>query len=113
MPLSEHEQRILAEIERRLSEDDPGFVERARKTTSTDHRLRRLRWSVIGFVVGFVALLGLTFNIALGFGGFALMMVSVVTGATALRGLATEGPEALVERIRSAFRRKDRKDQAS
>ena len=42
MPLSEHEQRILEEMERRLAEEDPRPVETVARTTVSGHALRRV-----------------------------------------------------------------------
>lgn len=104
MPLSENEERILAEIERRLSEDDPRFVERARRTTVTDRRSRHARLGALGFVLGFLLLLGLTFHIAFGFVGFALMLLSLVVGVRALTSGSGNGP--LGARLRRALSRR-------
>ena len=46
MPLSDHEQRILEEIERRLAEDDPAFVEQVGRTDLYTHLARRIRLAV-------------------------------------------------------------------
>ena len=46
MPLSDHEQRILDEIERRLAEDDPAFVEQVGRTDLYTHLARRIRLAV-------------------------------------------------------------------
>lgn len=104
MPLSEHEEQILAEIERGLSQDDPRFVQRARRSTPADLRSRRLRLAGLGLVLGFVCLLGLTFHIGFGFAGFALMLTSVVVGARAVSG--REG-EPIGARLRRAFSRRE------
>ena len=55
MPLSEHEQRILEEIEERLKEEDPHFVQRASLPLSA-HLARRIRWATLAFCAGFVML---------------------------------------------------------
>lgn len=57
MPLSEHEQRILEEIEQRLAEDDPRLVEQVGRTDLYTHLARRIRLAVIAFVFGCVLLL--------------------------------------------------------
>lgn len=87
MPLSEHEERILAEIERQLAAEDPRFVARARKRRSRPRSSRtlRLRVAVILAVLGFLSLLGLIFHIAFGAAGMALLLAGIVLGATALR----------------------------
>ena len=106
MPLSEHEERALAEIERRLYEDDPRFVATVSTTTVARVHLRRVRLSALGFVVGLILLLGLTFNLAFGVAGFALMLVSVIAGASAIRALSAGGG-VLAEELRRAFARRD------
>ena len=78
MPLSEHEQRILEEIERRLAEDDPRLVESVRRTSLTTHLLRRVRWGVVAFAVGFLLLLGVIFSIWVAVAGFAVMLASAL-----------------------------------
>jgi uncharacterized membrane protein len=88
MPLSEHEERILAEIERQLAEEDPRFVARARRNSGGQADARRLRWAVVGFVVGLIGLLAVSFG-TIGFVfaaiGIALMITSVVVGVSAAR----------------------------
>ena len=57
MPLSEHEQRILEEIERRLAEDDPKLVEQVGRTDLYTHLARRIRLAAVAFVLGCALLL--------------------------------------------------------
>ena len=45
MPLSEHEQRILEEIEKRLAEEDPRLVEQVGRTDLYTHLARRIRFA--------------------------------------------------------------------
>lgn len=106
MPLSEHEERILAEIERRLSQDDPRFVQRARRVGGRGSVVVRWRLAVVGFVVGLGCLLAVTFSLVLGLVGFGLMFGSVLLAVTALRG----GPpgSSLRQRLQRIF--EDRQD---
>jgi len=85
MPLSEHEERILAEIERQLAAEDPRFVARARRTRSGPSRTLRLRLAVAMAVLGLLSLIGLTFSIAFGAVGMVLLLGAILLGATALR----------------------------
>lgn len=85
MPLSDREERILAEIERQLADDDPRFVARARRTRGSRPRRPRLPWAIAGFVVGLLCLFGLVVHIALGFVGFTLMFVSVLVAVPELQ----------------------------
>ena len=58
MPLSEHEQRLLEQIERALVDDDPKFASSVR---TGDRRLksrRRLQLGAVLVVVGFAILVG-------------------------------------------------------
>lgn len=79
MPLSEHEQRILAELEESLSKQDPRFAENVRKTTVYSHSGRRVRWGILGFILG-LALLLFTFSrsVLVGLVGVAIMFASLV-----------------------------------
>lgn len=101
MPLSEHEERILAEIERGLSEEDPRFLHRSRRVTGPDQRARRVRLAVVAFALGVVSLLAITFHIALGFLGAALMFAGVLLGVSALQGDDRSG--AFRQRVRRLF----------
>ena len=57
MPLSEHEQRILEEIEKRLAEEDPRLVEQVGRTDLYTHLARRIRIAALVFFVGLLLLL--------------------------------------------------------
>lgn len=89
MPLSEHEERILAEIERQLAAEDPRFVARARKRRRSSRTLR-LRLAVSLAVLGFFSLLGLVSHIAFGAVGMTLLLVGIVLGASTMRERADE-----------------------
>jgi type IV secretory pathway VirB3-like protein len=79
MPLSEHEQRILAELEDSLAKEDPRFVKSVREKNVYAHGGRRVRWGVAGFVAG-LAILVVFFsrNVLVGLVGVALMFVSAL-----------------------------------
>jgi type IV secretory pathway VirB3-like protein len=79
VPLSEHEQRILAELEESLSKNDPSFAKSVRDTDVYAHGGRRVRWGIAGFVAGLLLLvLCFSHSIILGLVGVALMFVSAV-----------------------------------
>jgi Flp pilus assembly protein TadB len=89
MPLSEHEQRILAEIERRLLEEDPKFAHQVGSSFRA-HLARRLKLAVAGFVLGLVVLVaGFVQNVAVGVAGFVIMLVSVFVFVRTMRRRAT------------------------
>ena len=56
MPLSDHEQRILAELEESLVRQDPEFAERVRSETVYRHAGRYCKWAAVTFVLGVVIL---------------------------------------------------------
>lgn len=107
MPLSEHEERALEEIARHLSEEDPKFVATVSNQSPVRVHLRRLRWAAVGFVVGLVLLLGLTFHFLFGLVGFGLMLASVIAAAGAVRKL-TGGGSRVMDELRRAFGREER-----
>ena len=59
VPLSEDEQRILHEIEQRLTEDDPRLVREVGSTTVYTHALRNLKLASVVFVIGVVLMIWL------------------------------------------------------
>ena len=85
MPLSEHEQRILAEIERRLLEEDPKFAQQVGSSFQA-HLARRLKLAGLGFVLGLVILVvGFIQNVGLGVAGFVVMLISIFEVVRTLR----------------------------
>lgn len=91
MPLSDHEQRILAEIEKRLLEEDPKFAQQV-STSFRAHLANRIKLAVAGFVLGLaVVLIGVTVaqSTLLGLAGFALMIGSILYFVQAVRRRAT------------------------
>ena len=88
MPLSEHEQRLLDEIEQALCAEDPKFVSSVRSARPRSRVRMMLALSAIGVILGLaVVLIGLTANVILvGVLGFVLIVGSCVAAASALRG---------------------------
>ena len=83
LPLSEHEERILAEIERQLAADDPRFVARARRRRPLTRSIR-LRLAIVLAVLGILSVVGLVVHIAFGALGMLLLFGAIVLAATAL-----------------------------
>ena len=78
MPLDEREQRILEEIERRFYEQDPKLAQTVATTTLRSVRRRRIRWAVIGAVLGlFVMLVTFQRYTWLALIGFIVMLASI------------------------------------
>src|SRR3954454_17944940 len=78
MPLSDHEQRILEEIERRLAEDDPAFVEQVGRTDLYSHLSRRIRLATIAFCVGLVMIMLFVWSVVVAAIGFVVTLMSAV-----------------------------------
>ncbi|HVE92401.1 MAG TPA: DUF3040 domain-containing protein [Actinomycetota bacterium] len=89
--LSEHEQRILQEIERSLAAEDPDIERRLRNAKSPHDAKRRLRLGILGFLIGLALLLGFAVNLAFGLAGFLVMLVSAVAIGASLRELGSAG----------------------
>jgi len=79
VPLSEHEQRILAELEESLSQQDPTFADRVANETVYRHAGRKCKWAAVTFVLGLVELIALySVSVILGLLGVAIMFGSAV-----------------------------------
>jgi hypothetical protein len=101
MPLSEDEQRILAEIEKNLHESDPRLAKEVSETTVYRHALGSLKWSVLGFVLGIAVMVStLQVHYLLAFCGFLLMLVSALGFERNLRMMGRAG----LNQVSSAFR---------
>lgn len=102
MPLSEHEQRILREIEDNLSASDPNLAKQVSETTLYRHAVRTIVWAALGFVVGLV-LLVLTFTSSLWLGvvGFGVMLACLLVIERNIRKLGKAGMDSLTSSMRS------------
>ena len=102
MPLSEHEQRVLQELEQALYQQDPAFADRVRSETVYRHAGRYLKWSVLGFIVGLAVMIAFfTTSVALGFAGVLIMFASLVTFWTNLRRMGKAGLEDIGRTLRA------------
>ncbi len=93
MPLSEHEQRQLEQIEQALYAEHPRFARAVRAADPRVHYRRRVVYAAILFLIG-VALLpvGVSTYIAISVAGFVIMLGSCYWAAISYRrmnGLAT------------------------
>ncbi len=100
MPLSDHEQRILDEIERRLAEDDPRLVEQVGRTTLSAHLTRRIRLASFAFLIGLVLLMLFTVALWVAAAGFLIMVLSLLLGARYLKQLGKDQVRALQQEDR-------------
>ena len=92
MPLSEHEQRILAELEESLVRQDPQFAERVRSETVYRHAGRYCKWAAVGFVAGVAILVAFySESIVAGLVGVAIIFGSAVVFERNLRRMGKAG----------------------
>lgn len=93
MPLSDHEQRLLDQIERALYAEDPKFASNVRATDLRTHLRRRLRRSAALFVFGFaLVFVGLvSTQIWISIVGFVLMVFAAFVGLMSWKRLSTRG----------------------
>jgi hypothetical protein len=91
VPLSDHEQRLLEQIERALYAEDPKFASSVRATDLRTHYRRRLIRSAIGFVVGLAILVaGVVIQgayLVVGVIGFLVMLGFALLGVSAWKRL--------------------------
>ncbi|MFI9429421.1 MULTISPECIES: DUF3040 domain-containing protein [Streptosporangium] len=82
MPLSDHEQRLLDQIEQALYAEDPKWANTVRISDPRSHYKRRLVKASIGFLLGIVLLMVgvVIINIPLGVGGFVVMLAACLWG---------------------------------
>lgn len=102
MPLSEHEQRLLEQMEKALYAEDPKFATSLRSSPGARAAKGRAALGVLGVLGGIALLIGgvATTIIALGVVGFLAMLVGAVaiysafTHRSASETEAEESPEA-------------------
>jgi len=101
VPLSEDEQRILTDIEQHLYESDPKLVNEVSKTTVYTHAFRNMKWASLGFVAGVILMIALLpVNYVLAFGGFLLMLASVLMFERNARRLGKVGLDQMTRSMR-------------
>jgi hypothetical protein len=99
VPLSDHEQRLLDQIERALYAEDPKFASAVRSTDPKVHYKRRIWKAGVGFVLGlFVVMAGPILNtmpisIVISVAGFLLMVFCCAWGLTSWKRMTGVGAE--------------------
>jgi hypothetical protein len=137
VPLSEHEQRQLEQIEQALYAEHPRFARAVRASDPRVHYRRRLIQAGLGFLVGVGALVaGVAIkDLWIGVAGFVVMLACSMwalssyrhmTGVTTGRGLARErrsgrqghppgragrpSTQGMMERLEERWRRRQERD---
>jgi len=93
VPLSEHEQRLLDQIERALYQEDPKFASTVRQTDLRTHMKRRLRRAAVVLVLGFAVMFAglITSQPVVGVLGFVVMVGALLLAMTSWKRMGTGG----------------------
>jgi hypothetical protein len=93
MPLSEHEQRMLEQIEKGLYAEDPKFAHSVRARDPRVHYRRRVILAAIGFLLGVGLLLAgvIIKYIPMGVAGFLVMLTCAMWALTSWRHMTGPG----------------------
>jgi hypothetical protein len=134
VPLSEHEQRQLEQIEQALYAEHPRFARAVRASDPRVHYRRRLVQAAVGFLLGVGLLVAGVFlkDLWLGVGGFVVMlacslwalssyrhMAGINSGRNSGRGLSRErrssrqprpASSGMMERLEERWRRRQERD---
>jgi len=114
VPLSEHEERLLDQIERALEAEDPKFAHAVRTSDPRVHYKRRMVKAGLGFLLGVVLLLAgvISKYVWIGVAGFLVMLASAMWALTSWRringGSSTGGSQVVPLRRRGRARRRAR-----
>ncbi|MBA3619121.1 MAG: DUF3040 domain-containing protein [Acidothermales bacterium] len=126
MPLSDHEQRLLEQMEQALYAEDPKFASALRGSDLRNHYRRRAVKAVIGFILGVVLLMaGAIFKAPpVSVIGFVIMLTAALFGLSSWKRTpragelhTTSGPSgpsrqkakpksSMMERIEERWRRR-------
>lgn len=92
MPLSEREERILADIERQLADDDPRFMARTRRRNHGRgwSRQAKLRAAIVLAIVGVAGVALLVVSVAFAAAGIVLIFLAILLAVGAHRQVATK-----------------------
>jgi hypothetical protein len=95
MPLSEHEQRILEDIERRLQQEDPRLAQQVARTSLSSHFTKRIRVGAVAFLLGFVMLMLFVVSVWVAIVGFGVMLGAALFVYHQLRRMSGEQVRAV------------------
>jgi DUF3040 family protein len=125
VPLSEHEQRQLEQIEQALYADYPKLAQSVRARDPRIHYKRRVAQAAIGFLLGVGLLLaGVVSNVIfVSVGGFVVMLACAMWALTSWRHMggggsgrsaaaADGGPDGAQSQRRGRMARRDRRGRA-
>ena len=83
MPLSDHEQKMLEQMEQALAAEDPKFASQMQGSSLASMQRRRWLIGAVGIVLGLaLVLVGVNTTMWVGAIGFAVMVTAAVFAAT-------------------------------
>jgi Protein of unknown function (DUF3040) len=111
VPLSEHEERMLDQIERALEADDPKFAHAVRTSDPRVHYKRRAVKAALGFLLGVALLLAGVISkvIEVGVAGFLVMLASSMWALTSWRRIGGSPSAARPPSVTALKRRRRRR----
>lgn len=102
MPLSEEEQRILAEIEQQFYREDPGLAQQVGQTTLYRHASRNVKWAAMGLILSLLfTLVVFTKGVLWGIFGFILMSFCAGLLYHNLRKLGRAGYQQISQQVQA------------
>ncbi len=131
MPLSDHEQRMIDQIEKALYAEDPKFAQSVRARDPRVHYRRRMIWAAAGFLLGVGLLLAgvvtKAWYIGMSVAGFLVMLTCAMWALTSWRhmngtvtGVGSATPpkqrrrrgtdQGFMERLEERWRRRQESD---
>jgi len=115
VPLSEHEQRQLEQIEQALYSEDPKFVHTVRSSDPRVHYKRRAYQAAAGFVLGVGLLLGgvISQYLWVGVAGFIVMLICSVWALTSWRHISGMSAPAPFDTARPKRKGRARRSRAA
>lgn len=123
MPLSDHEQRMLEQMERSLAAEDPKFASALQGVDLRNRQRRRAVVGVVVFLVGMIMLFGgavmmtagsnVVAYIVVSVFGFVVMLVAAYFVATSLRRMPAAGEVPNVVSIKEGGRKPRRQGGSS
>jgi DUF3040 family protein len=111
VPLSEHEERLLDQIERALEAEDPKFAHAVRTSDPRVHYKRRVVKAGLGFLIGVALLLAgvVSKYIWIGVAGFLVMLATAMWALTSWRRISGSAATKRAPAARQQRQRKSRK----
>jgi hypothetical protein len=114
MPLSDHEQRLLEQIEQALYAEDPKFATSVAARKMRSHPRRKLVLAVVGAVLGLaLAAFGVILHPALVVIGFVVVVASCTLGVTVVRGPKNDADLHIVDGAKSSASARSAQQQAN